>query len=38
MEIRFQQLNDEDKAALYSYAGYLLSQENNKPEDSGEGK
>ena len=30
MDIRFSQLDDADRAALYSYAGYLLDQEKYK--------
>ncbi|MCD7733967.1 MAG: ribbon-helix-helix domain-containing protein [Clostridiales bacterium] len=30
MEVRFSQLDDQDKASVYSYAGYLLEQEKYK--------
>ncbi len=34
MEIRFSQLDDQDKASVYSFAGYLLGQEKyNKSDD-----
>ncbi|MCD8368289.1 MAG: ribbon-helix-helix domain-containing protein [Clostridiales bacterium] len=30
MDVRFSQLDDQDKASVYSYAGYLLEQEKYK--------
>ena len=34
MGIRFDQLDDEDKASLYNFAGYLLAQDKYKDEKS----